>query len=353
MASRDKTVSSQGMSQKTARPAKGKPSPPRPSSSVILVSPKNEILLLHRVKSSSSFASAHVFPGGNISLQDGEYPPPEHPKRHDEAIYYRKAAIRELFEESGILLAKDKSTGRMITVDPAEKENGRHAIHRRETTFPEWLKKQNENAEPDTEPLIPFTHWITPINAPKRFTTQMYLYFLPLPQESEKQLLRDIPAEGGREEVQVPTTDGGVEIMEARFLPASEWLRLAGAGEIILFPPQYILLHIVSGFLDKEPRDTASPEELKRRRSELVEFVHSGSPPWTDKYISPKMLKMLPDGRVVLALDSPGPELRDSDKKGESDRVVIVRFNKEGPREVEVRWKKDMFGDEENGKSNL
>lgn len=106
--------------------------------------------MLHRVKSSSSFASAHVFPGGNISLQDGEYPPPEHPKRHDEAIYYRKAAIRELFEESGILLAKDKSTGRMITVDPAEKENGRHAIHRRETTFPEWLKKQNENAEPDT-----------------------------------------------------------------------------------------------------------------------------------------------------------------------------------------------------------
>src|ERR1700753_2590512 len=32
--------------------------------------------------------------------------------------------------------------------------------------------------------LIPFTRWITPPNVPKRFTTQMYLYFLPLPSES-------------------------------------------------------------------------------------------------------------------------------------------------------------------------
>ena len=39
---------------------------PRPSSSVLLVSPNNQVLLLQRVKQSSSFASAHVFPGGKI-----------------------------------------------------------------------------------------------------------------------------------------------------------------------------------------------------------------------------------------------------------------------------------------------
>ncbi|KAK5242169.1 hypothetical protein LTR40_012886, partial [Exophiala xenobiotica] len=38
------------------------PKPASPSASVILVSPSNEILLLHRVQTSSAFPSAHVFP---------------------------------------------------------------------------------------------------------------------------------------------------------------------------------------------------------------------------------------------------------------------------------------------------
>lgn len=201
--------------------------------------------------------------------------------------------------------------------------------------------------------MIPFTHWITPVALPKRFTTQMYLYFLPVPEESDKRLLEELPAEGEREEVQVPTPDGGVEITEARFLPASEWLQMARSGEIILFPPQFFLLHLVAQFLDKEPRRVTSPEELKRRRAELLEFVSSGTPPWTQKYISPKQLKVSSDGRAVLALDSAGPELKGSDKKGDPDRVVLVRFKKEGPREVEVRWRKDVLSDDAQSKSNL
>ena len=39
---------------------------------------------------------------------------------------------------------------------------------------------------------------------------------------------------------------------------------------------------------------------MEKRRAALIEFVHSGSPPWTDKYISPKMLKATEDGRVIL-----------------------------------------------------
>lgn len=201
--------------------------------------------------------------------------------------------------------------------------------------------------------MIPFTHWITPIALRKRFTTQMYLYFLPVPEKSDTSLLQELPAEGEREEVQVPTSDGGIEITEARFLPASQWLQMARSGEIILFPPQFFLLHLVAQFLDKEPRQVTSPEELKRRRSELLEFVNSGTPPWTQKYISPKQLKRTSDGRAVLALDSAGPELKGSDKKGDADRVVLVRFKKEGPREVEVRWKKDVLSDEVKSKSNL
>jgi 8-oxo-dGTP pyrophosphatase MutT (NUDIX family) len=116
---------------------------------VILVSPKNEILLLHRVQTSSSFASAHVFPGGNLSSQDGECPPPEARTRHDDAPCYRRAAIRELFEESGVLLAKDAGSGKMIAVNEETREKGRRLIHQNKVSFAEWLKRQNSAAVPD------------------------------------------------------------------------------------------------------------------------------------------------------------------------------------------------------------
>lgn len=170
----------------------------------------------------------------------------------------------------------------------------------------------------------------------------MYLYFLPLPvaQESEKRLLEELPEGGKPEQIHLPTSDGGIEVTEARFLPASEWLRLARSGEIMLFPPQFLLLHLVSRILDIKPRPVdSSPSslaELERRRAELVEFVHSSNPPWMEKCISPKMLKMTADGRAVLGLDHPGPELGASERRGESERVVIVRFKKGEAREVDV-----------------
>ncbi|KAL4740685.1 hypothetical protein BDV11DRAFT_185029 [Aspergillus similis] len=319
---------------------KKQPADPRPSSSVVLISPKNEILLLHRVKTSTSFASAHVFPGGNLSLQDGRCPPPGDPKRHEDASWYRSAAIRELFEESGILLAKDQGSGKMLAVAEDERERGRREIHQKQTTFSEWLKKQNASAVPDIDNLIPFTRWITPTNVPKRYTTQMYLYFLPL--ESETSLLSEIPAEGEREEIQIPTSDGGVEIAEAQFLPASEWLGKAARGEIILFPPQFVLLNLAAQFLDKKPRRIAS-DELQRRREQLIEFAHSGSPPWTEKCISPKVGKFAEDGRAVLTLEHPGPELEGTDRRGESERAVLVRFQNGSARELSLAWKKDIF----------
>ncbi|RAL11281.1 NUDIX hydrolase [Aspergillus homomorphus CBS 101889] len=322
---------------------KSKPAIPRPSSSVILVSPRNEVLLLHRVKTSTSFASAHVFPGGNLSAQDGPCPPAEDLKRHDDGRWYRNAAIRELFEESGILLAKDKISGRMLALPEEQREQGRRAIHQNQITFAEWLEQQNANAAPDTEHLIPFTRWITPANNTRRYTTQMYLYFLPLPADATDPVLGEIPPEGQREEIQVPTSDGGVEVTEARFLPASGWLRMAQSGEVMLFPPQFLLLHLVAGFLDKDPGVVNSLHELQRRRDELTEFVATGQPPWSEKCISPKMLKMSSDGRAVLALDQPGPELRGTDRQGEPDRVVLVKFERGSARDLEVRWKKDAF----------
>ena len=116
---------------------------------MILVSPKNEILLLRRVQTSSSFASASVFPGGNISQQDGYLASREEYSHHDDGPAYRHAAIRELFEESGILLAKDNVSGKMLVVDEETREKGRRLIHQNQITFSDWLKQQNATSEPD------------------------------------------------------------------------------------------------------------------------------------------------------------------------------------------------------------
>lgn len=70
-------------------------------------------------------------------------------KRHDDAPWYRRAALRELFEESGILLAKDEASGKMLTVPEGERERGRRAIHQQEVTYAQWLQGQNAAAVPD------------------------------------------------------------------------------------------------------------------------------------------------------------------------------------------------------------
>lgn len=66
---------------------------PQPSASVMLISSSNQILMLHRVSTSSSFPSAHVFPGGNLSeFQDGTIPPPGDARRHEDSMPYRCVA---------------------------------------------------------------------------------------------------------------------------------------------------------------------------------------------------------------------------------------------------------------------
>ncbi|KAI5287882.1 hypothetical protein KEM54_005648 [Ascosphaera aggregata] len=315
---------------------------PRPSASIILVSPDNEVLLLHRVKDSSSFPSAHVFPGGNLSEQDGELPAVGKQSRHFESKAYRRAAIRELFEESGILLARNSESKELISVPQLERERGRYCIHSGETTFDDWVKNQDQLAEPDIENLVPFTHWITPtgLKFGRRYTTQMYLYLLPV---------KTLSTYDSEVEFQDPTPDGDIEITSAKFLSATEWLRLARSGSIIMFPPQVLLLTLIAQFLDPST-PWPSDEELEERRAGLMEFINKDRPPWTERYMSPRIIGLNPDKRLILGLDSPGRELEGSQFKGDKERVILVNFRKDGPREVEVRWKKEVMQNVDKGR---
>lgn len=123
---------------------------PRPSSSVIILSPNNQVVLLHRVRTSSSFASAHVFPGGNLdAFHDGDIPGVDAPSRHEDGLVYRMGAIRETFEETGILLAKRKDgSGELVSLDSAERDAARKKIHGCEVKFADWV--DSVGGVPDT-----------------------------------------------------------------------------------------------------------------------------------------------------------------------------------------------------------
>ncbi|KEF56582.1 uncharacterized protein A1O9_06771 [Exophiala aquamarina CBS 119918] len=319
------------------------PAPASPSASIILVSPSNEVLLLHRVQTSSAFPSAHVFPGGNLEASDGALPStPTDINRHLDSIAYRTGAIRELFEETGILLARSSlSAPSLLSVSREQRKSGREAVHSGKTDFQSWLRSLSSDAVLDTDRLLPFTHWVTPPNVPKRFTTQMYLYFVGLEEKGNPS---------------VRATGDKVETMAPEWAPPAHWLNRARSGEIILFPPQFLLLFLISEIFDKggmAAGQTDDDAEILRKREELRRLIETGggSPPWKDKFISPIGAQFgRPDKRSVLSLDKPGPELKGSGLSGEKDRVVLVKFSKEGPREVEVAWRKDVMKEGREGK---
>ncbi|KAI9790761.1 MAG: hypothetical protein M1835_000789 [Candelina submexicana] len=306
---------------------------------------------------STSFPSAHVFPGGNLSPeQDGQIPEVDDPLRHEDGPAYRLGAIRECFEESGILLARRKESAAhtLLKVEADVREEGRKAVHCNSIRLLEWLEQLGGVA--DTENLIPFTRWITPSNITRRFTTQMYIYFLPLATayNAHSPSLSSLSDAQGAV-IPSPTPDGGLEHTAARFLPPLKWLSMARRGEIVLFPPQYFLLHLISQLLSSEeaPRNI-DRDELKRQRDALMEFLERGDPPWGDKCICPfSLLGKREDGRTALSLERPGLGLESVGRRGDSERVVLVRFSEEGPRDLEVAWKIDVLEQDERMKGKL
>jgi len=171
----------------------------------------------------------------------------------------------------------------------------------------------------------------------------MYIYFLPLTQISAQNISSEAV-------IPTPTSDGGLEHTAALFASCKDWLDQATRNEIILFPPQYYLMYLIAPFLDVSSK-TLSTEELQKQRHEVQEFLKGDGDGkgvvWADKCMSPiGLLMRKSDKRSVLGLHHPGPELKDSDRRGDEKRVVLVKFSKEGPRNVEVRLKQDIFDEE-------
>ncbi|KAG6851288.1 hypothetical protein H0H93_011724 [Arthromyces matolae] len=135
---------------------------PRPSASLVILNSRNEVLLVHRNPKARHFGGVHVFPGGNYD------------RKQDPS--FAMTAIRETFEESGILLASS-TLGSTNHVSAELLDEARHKIHSQQLNFRDFL--QSQCMKPDVDSLLPFTEWITPVNALRRFHTHFFVAFLP------------------------------------------------------------------------------------------------------------------------------------------------------------------------------
>ncbi|MBX9698254.1 MAG: NUDIX domain-containing protein [Acetobacteraceae bacterium] len=159
------------MSDATPKP----PAPARPAATVLLVrdAPEGmEIFMVVRHHQIEFASGALVFPGGRVEEGDQAIAARVAPALPGGS--FRIAGIRETFEECGVLLAHDEA-GRLVGAERllAVEAAHRQALCAGSKPFAEVLAE--ERLAPIPEAMLPFAHWITPSDLPKRFDTHFFL----------------------------------------------------------------------------------------------------------------------------------------------------------------------------------
>jgi 8-oxo-dGTP pyrophosphatase MutT (NUDIX family) len=189
-----------------------------------------EVYMLRR-KSSMRFApGAFVFPGGSVDARDadeqvawagpdpGEWgqvfdAPPEL------ACALVCAAVRETFEESGVLLAGPSAGAVVADTTGPDWEADRQSLLDRSLSLAEMLARRGLVLRSDL--LRPWSRWITPVIEERRFDTRFFAAALP-PQQR--------------------TRDVGGEAAEVAWMAPGDAIAMGRRKEIVLWPPTAVTL---------------------------------------------------------------------------------------------------------------
>lgn len=155
-----------------------------------------EVLMLQRSQALAFMPGVHVFPGGALDAADDSPALRALCAGLDDATASRAlglqrgglahwiAAIREAFEEAGILLAYD-AAGEIVSVDEATAERyraQRRALDEGRRAFAEFVL--GEGLQLAVDRLHYFGHWITPVGSPRRYDTRFFVAVAPAGQEA-------------------------------------------------------------------------------------------------------------------------------------------------------------------------
>ena len=192
------------------------PVEPKPAASVVLVrdsppgSPEPlEVYMIRRNRNMRFLGGYYAFPGGKVDVADGtretlarchglDGPAAEGLFTGHEgtpALAFWVTAVRELLEESGVLLGCDKDGYPLVPAASSTShaiERCRKALMAGEAPFSELMTREGWYC--DLRPLRYLCHFITPTSSPIRFTARFFL--CPMPVGQEPRLFTEETSEG-------------------------------------------------------------------------------------------------------------------------------------------------------------
>ncbi|RLV48256.1 NUDIX hydrolase [Nocardioides mangrovicus] len=211
-----------------------------------------EAYLLRRQSSMAFAAGMYVFPGGGVDPRDFEPPGWSGPSpqqwatalgtdpEHASALVC--AAVRETFEESGVLLAGSAAGAVVADTTGEDWEADRLALEAHDLAFSDFLRRRHLVVRSDL--LGAWSAWTTPVFEPRRYRTWFFVAALP-----QGQRTRDVSTESDA----------------VAWQPLEAVLAAGDAGEIGLMPPTYVNL------LDAAQHDTVADvlDAAHERRVEM------------------------------------------------------------------------------------
>lgn len=216
------------------------PATPRHAATVVLLRDGEagvEAYLLRRVQSMAFAAGMTVFPGGSVDSRDSELPDaafagadldawcPSLGADRPLAVALVCAAVRETFEESGVLLAGTSSGDLVADTSAHDWEADRLALLDRSLSLAALLTRRDLVLRADL--LRPWAHWITPEIEPRRYDTRFFVAALPAGQRT-----RDVGGEADRVAWRRPI----------------DALRAAESGDVAMLPPTAFTLAELSAY---------------------------------------------------------------------------------------------------------
>jgi 8-oxo-dGTP pyrophosphatase MutT (NUDIX family) len=217
------------------------PAAPRNAATVVLMrrgAAGPEVYLLRRQTSMAFAAGMCVFPGGGVDPRDFDHqiawagPSPEDWAGQlgtDEATARALvcAAVRETFEESGVLLAGESAETVVADTTGEDWETDRAALEARELAFTEFLDRRGLVLRTDL--LGAWAAWLTPVFEPRRYRTWFFVADLP-----EGQRTRDVSTESD----------------QVTWLPALQAVDDVESERLLMFPPTYLTCLEVGQYAD-------------------------------------------------------------------------------------------------------
>jgi 8-oxo-dGTP pyrophosphatase MutT (NUDIX family) len=207
------------------------PAEPRDAATVILLRASSHgpaVYYLRRHTTMEFAGGMCVYPGGGVDPRDFDATvawagpsPQEWAERLgcDEHLARALvcAAVRETFEESGVLLAGASADEVVADTTGEEWEADRHALESRDLAMTSFLAARGLVLRTDL--LGVWGGWLTPVFEPRRYRTWFFVALLP-----DGQRTRDVSSESS----------------EVTWLPAADAVAQAERGEMMMMPPTYL-----------------------------------------------------------------------------------------------------------------